>query len=261
MSLVIVVEESATARERCVAAIREAGLDALSASNIDQAMTLIDLLPTGGETLGIIVGTISGQGLLSFIKNKLAISDLLIEEHTSLASAVSALESRSAAATGVPPTPVIYKIYSTDDRRGGQPEELELMLTHFLNSYSRLYAKVCNGFTSAAMERLCAHDWPGGVRQVRDTVMTLVEASNGPQVTLQDLAALGNSELLTFSSPLGLSIKELNRRYALLVLELVGGNKSEASRILGVGVKTLQRRLSQWSDAKPAAEERDGGGL
>jgi len=53
--------------------------------------------------------------------------------------------------------------------------------------------------------------------------------------------------LVTASDPEELvSMEEVERRYALRVLEAVGGNKSLATRILGWDRKTLYRRLERW---------------
>ncbi len=43
-----------------------------------------------------------------------------------------------------------------------------------------------------------------------------------------------------------LSLEEVTRQYVQHVLEIAGGNKSEAARILGLGRRTLYRKLQQW---------------
>ena len=41
-------------------------------------------------------------------------------------------------------------------------------------------------------------------------------------------------------------LREIQRRHILAVLEMCGGNRTEAARILGVDLKTLYRKLQKW---------------
>jgi DNA-binding NtrC family response regulator len=46
-------------------------------------------------------------------------------------------------------------------------------------------------------------------------------------------------------------LREVQRRHVLQVLEVCGGNRTEAARILGVDRKTLYRKLQKWGAASP----------
>jgi DNA-binding NtrC family response regulator len=117
--------------------------------------------------------------------------------------------------------------------------------------------------TEEAMGRLVAYDWPGNVRQLENVVARAL--------ALNTTGVLGPAD---FPAPIGDAPKklaglaadmptlaELNRRYAQHVLTMVGGNKSEAARLLEVDRKTLSRLVeAQERGVEPEAEAPPGEG-
>ncbi|HSP18043.1 MAG TPA: sigma-54 dependent transcriptional regulator, partial [Myxococcaceae bacterium] len=129
-------------------------------------------------------------------------------------------------------------------------EDVPALVEHFAAIHARGGARPV--VTDEAMGRLVAYDWPGNVRQLENVVARAL-ALNGTGV-------LGPAD---FSAPIGDAPKklaglaadmptlaELNRRYAQHVLTMVGGNKSEAARLLEVDRKTLYKLL----ETAPAEE-------
>jgi two-component system response regulator HydG len=105
-----------------------------------------------------------------------------------------------------------------------------------------------------AMELLVAYAWPGNVRELRNAMEHAVALARGDEIAADDLPPRVRSYerthvvLASGGDPSELlSMNEMERRYALHVLDAVGGNKSLATRILGWNRKTLYRRLSRWS--------------
>lgn len=99
--------------------------------------------------------------------------------------------------------------------------------------------------TPEAMARLTAYDWPGNVRQLENVVARALALNMtgvlGPQDFPEPIGdASKKATGLTEDLP---SLAELSRRYAAHVLQHVGGNKSEAARLLGVDRKTLYKLL------------------
>jgi len=128
-------------------------------------------------------------------------------------------------------------------------EDIPALVEHFAALHARGGARPV--VTVEAMGRLIAYDWPGNVRQLENVVARAL-ALNGTGV-------LGPAD---FSAPIGDAPKklaglaadmptlaELNRRYAQHVLTTVGGNKSEAARLLEVDRKTLYKLLEPPSAA------------
>jgi two-component system response regulator HydG len=45
------------------------------------------------------------------------------------------------------------------------------------------------------------------------------------------------------------TLAEMDRDYALAVLKSVGGNRTRAAKVLGIGTTTLWRKLKEWGEA------------
>ncbi len=116
---------------------------------------------------------------------------------------------------------------------------------HFLARAAERAGKVIVGFSGAAVKLLTAHDWPGNVRELENAVERAAALCEGDRVSPDDLPetvkARRRPDLLEMAADRGLTIDELCREYARLVLDRAGGNKQRAASLLAVDRRTLQR--------------------
>jgi DNA-binding NtrC family response regulator len=97
------------------------------------------------------------------------------------------------------------------------------------------------GFAPDAAAWMRGHGWPGNVRELENVVERAVVLARGPEVALADL---GTEFTLAAGAPsLRPTLDELERRYIRRVLDEVRGDKPAAAKILGVSVRTLQRKV------------------
>jgi len=133
--------------------------------------------------------------------------------------------------------------------RGG---DVLLLAHHFLAEAAAASGKAVRGIAAAAGERLLAYAWPGNVRELQNCMERAVALARFDEVTTDDLPEavrdyVGSHVLVAGVDPGDMaSLEEVERRYVMRVLEAAGGNKALAARILGVGRKTLYRRLERW---------------
>ena len=133
--------------------------------------------------------------------------------------------------------------------RGG---DVLLLAQKFLTDTARRFDKPVTGFTPAAAERLASYDWPGNVRELANAVERAVALARFDNVTVEDLpervrAYTPAAMTVAGPDPASLtSLEDVERRYILHVLHAVGGNRSQASAILGLDRKTLYRRLKAY---------------
>jgi two-component system response regulator AtoC len=134
-----------------------------------------------------------------------------------------------------------------------------LLAQHFLAHYAAAAGKHVTALSPAAAERLLAYAWPGNVRELKNCIERAVALTQYEQLTVDDLPekiqAYRRSHVLVASDdPRELvALEEVERRYILRVMEAVAGNKTLAAQLLGIGRKTLYRKLEQYG----AAERRD----
>jgi len=122
-----------------------------------------------------------------------------------------------------------------------RPDDLLLLASHFLARASAGLGKRLDGFDEDATAWLLAHRWPGNVRELENVVERAVTLARGPRVTRADLGIEFAPE-----GAAGLSLRptlaELEEQYIRRVLEETNGDKAAAAKILGISVRTLQRR-------------------
>jgi DNA-binding NtrC family response regulator len=68
-------------------------------------------------------------------------------------------------------------------------EDIPLLVSAFLKSFSKENAKPLRELTGDAMQAILAYDWPGNVRELRTAIEHGVVMATGPRITLRDLPA------------------------------------------------------------------------
>jgi two-component system response regulator HydG len=127
-----------------------------------------------------------------------------------------------------------------------------LLAQHFLAHHAEKAGKRVAGLSPEAAERLLAYSWPGNVRELQNAMERAVALARYDHVTVDDLpekirAYRPSHVLIAADDPSELvPLEEAERRYILSVVETVGGNKTLAARVLGIGRKTLYRKLQQY---------------
>jgi two-component system response regulator HydG len=121
-------------------------------------------------------------------------------------------------------------------------EDIMLLATHFLERAAAASGKELKGFDEEATAWLLRHRWPGNVRELENMVERAATLAAGPRITLGDLHT-------EFSAPAAgggswPTLGELEAQYIQRVLEETRGDKVAAARILGISVRTLQRRFA-----------------
>jgi len=129
-------------------------------------------------------------------------------------------------------------------------QDIRPLLDHFLELFCREHNRQIHGFGERALRRLTSHDWPGNVRELRNCVENLVVTVRGNEITERDLPGplrQGQGRCgRSLELPLGRTLEQVERRYILRTLEILGNNKAAAAQVLGIGKKTLYRRLHEY---------------
>ncbi|WP_438016314.1 sigma-54 dependent transcriptional regulator [Sorangium sp. So ce315] len=127
-----------------------------------------------------------------------------------------------------------------------------LLAQHFLERFATLKQRPIKGLSAPAAEKLMAYAWPGNVRELQNCIERAVALARYDQITVDDLPekirTYRRSHVLVSSDDPNelVPMEEVERRYILRVLEVVGGNKSQAAQILGFDRATLYRKLERY---------------
>jgi two-component system response regulator HydG len=123
---------------------------------------------------------------------------------------------------------------------------------HFLKSFAKRNLKPTLELSTTAAEKLMAYNWPGNVRELENCMEHAVALARFDQITVEDLpekirAYRAERFVVAANDPTEIvTMDELERRYVLRVLSLVGGNKSRAAQVLGFDRRTLYRKLERY---------------
>jgi DNA-binding NtrC family response regulator len=132
-------------------------------------------------------------------------------------------------------------------------EDIPPLVDHYMKVFNEKHGKHVEGISTAAMKRLMAYSWPGNVREVMNCLENMVLMSRQPVLQEEDLpiavAAVSDDEMPSFEVDALMPLQDIERKAILQTLQAVGGNKHKAARILGIGVKTLYRKLEKYGTA------------
>lgn len=126
-------------------------------------------------------------------------------------------------------------------------EDIPLLVEHVLHQF-RLPGQKARVVTEEALACLVDYPWPGNVRELANAIERLTILSQGPVIGPDDLPPnirTPQQALAGVDAP-DLPLAEMERRHILRVLERTQGKKAEAARLLGVHLKTLNRKLRQY---------------
>jgi len=126
-------------------------------------------------------------------------------------------------------------------------------------------------FAPDAMRAIVNARWEGNVRELRNVVESLVVLTPSIEIRVADLPEelkrFANGEFnpataeTTAAPPIAtglsssLTMDEIERRAILGALDRTGGNRTQAAELLGIGLRTLQRKLKEYKLAGTAEAE------
>ncbi|MCA9168214.1 MAG: sigma-54-dependent Fis family transcriptional regulator [Planctomycetales bacterium] len=136
-------------------------------------------------------------------------------------------------------------------------DDIVPLADYFRKQFVKRHKKSVRGISGAASRMLIGYDWPGNVRQLRNAVESMVVidvdeildvddlpveiAETIPAVAAGAAAAAGaGTELI------GRPLSDIERWAVEQTLQLTGGNREETARILGIGARTLYRKIKEY---------------
>ncbi|MCI0589098.1 MAG: sigma-54 dependent transcriptional regulator [Planctomycetes bacterium] len=132
-----------------------------------------------------------------------------------------------------------------------RPEDIPLLLDHFVRHFAAEQGRKPPTVEPAARMALQRYRWPGNVRELRNVVESLAATRAGKPIRLEDLpgpfAEPAPAEAPDGANWLaGRALSEIEREAIRSTLRLVRGNRQQCASILGIGERTLYRKLKEY---------------
>jgi len=130
-------------------------------------------------------------------------------------------------------------------------EDLQLFVNHFIDEANKDLTRMVEFLTPEAMQIFKNYDWPGNLRELRNTVRRMVLLSSGkeagsdllPEEMLHSISAINNNKIQNDLK----ALQELTEKEQIeRVLDDVRGNKSKAARLLNIDRKTLYNKMDKY---------------
>ena len=148
-----------------------------------------------------------------------------------------------------------------------RPEDIHPLVIHFIEHYKQKTGRFISGISKDALQALITYEWQGNVRELENAIERAVIIASGRQIELEDLPeaiskialeardrikverarAASEGRTTTFEVTVPSSMEEIERQAIEATLDYTEGDKSHAARALGIGRKTLYRKLEQYN--------------
>jgi two-component system response regulator HydG len=128
-------------------------------------------------------------------------------------------------------------------------EDIPLLIHFFMQQAAGKYNKKIDGIRAEAQQILMGYSWPGNVRQLKNVVENMVVLSNGDNLGPDSLPTEIRPSRETaagLSNIVGISLVQLEKEAIRNTLQMCGGNREQAARLLGIGERTLYRKIKEY---------------
>ncbi|HIA69981.1 TPA: sigma-54-dependent Fis family transcriptional regulator [Candidatus Poribacteria bacterium] len=132
-------------------------------------------------------------------------------------------------------------------------EDIPLLVDVFIKELSREHVKPISEITVKAMDYLKKQDWSGNIRELRNTIETAVILTTTESISIEDFFTDTQKVPQQTEGPagdsvgtIGMTMEEIEKEAIHKTLEQTSGNKKQAAEILGIGLRTLYRKLESY---------------
>ena len=127
-------------------------------------------------------------------------------------------------------------------------DDIPLLLNAFLKEYAKENGKDVTGIDNRARALLYKYDWPGNIRELRNCIESAVVMCGGNEITPEDLPPTVSASIAapSITIPVGTTLDDAEKAIICENLAANKGNKSKTADILGIGRKTLHRKLQEY---------------
>ncbi|MEZ6123095.1 MAG: sigma-54 dependent transcriptional regulator [Planctomycetaceae bacterium] len=139
-----------------------------------------------------------------------------------------------------------------------RPGDIPLLMEHFLKELSKRLGRQVEGFSRTARRALLSYHWPGNIRQLRNTIESMLVMDTDGLLDVDglpaEIAPLAGEDDGHSDHPgstgadmlIGRPMEEIEKYYIQRTLELTDGNREETARLLGIGERTLYRKIKEY---------------
>jgi DNA-binding NtrC family response regulator len=133
--------------------------------------------------------------------------------------------------------------------------DILLLINHFLKKYSHMNDRVQPEMSDEATKLMTSYAWPGNVRELENVIARAVLVCSDGIVRPENLHLDSDDDKTMMSieqptsesiPPVGNTLRDMEKTLIFDTLNSVNGNKMQASKILGISVRTIRNKLHEY---------------
>jgi DNA-binding NtrC family response regulator len=127
-------------------------------------------------------------------------------------------------------------------------DDIPLLMTSFLQQFNSENGRSIEAFSNQAKRALLGYEWPGNIRELRNCIESAVVLARTSIIEVEDLPVhIGKAQnTSSVSLEVGITLAEAEKQLIISTLASCAGNKTKAAEVLGIGRKTLHRKLQEY---------------
>jgi len=129
-----------------------------------------------------------------------------------------------------------------------RPEDIDPLIDHFLKRFSLIHHRPAEAVSPEVHSMLKTHTWPGNVRELINCIESMVVMAKGSLITMDDIPdhLLATFDSVQLESSDAGALADMERLAIVNAMDKAKGNKTEAAKALGIGLRTLYRKVEKW---------------
>ncbi|HEW78679.1 MAG TPA: sigma-54-dependent Fis family transcriptional regulator [Phycisphaerales bacterium] len=126
-------------------------------------------------------------------------------------------------------------------------EDIPLLVEHFIKKYNLEMGKQCVGVSDECLRLLMSYEWKGNIRELQNVIERAVIFAENDVIETCDIGLIGSGTigLSEKTENLQAAVKAYEREQIYRVLNKYDWNKTEAAKVLGVGLSSLYRKIDE----------------
>jgi two-component system, NtrC family, response regulator AtoC len=131
-------------------------------------------------------------------------------------------------------------------------EDILPLAEYFIEKHIQKNSTVKPGLDRQTINLLEAYPWPGNVRELENVIERALVLTKTENIMPEDLPGeVQNSDSAEASLNASISMKDIEKKHIMKVLEITNWNQTEAAKLLGIGYNTLWRKIKAYEIKKP----------
>jgi transcriptional regulator with PAS, ATPase and Fis domain len=127
-------------------------------------------------------------------------------------------------------------------------EDIPFLAHFFIDKFNQKYKMNVKGISQKAMNLLMGHEWSGNVRELENTIESILVINHPEVIDLPQLPKEmreGKERPGVIPIRIGTPLEEVEREMLIQTLKATKGNKRRAAELLGINVRTIHRKMEE----------------